>query len=210
MRCVDQLVALSPSTKIDQDKIPAPLPVFPTTRRRIAPPPLRFRPIALHLAIILCFRDPPFDSIIMLLAPCCSWDLCHRRTGTERHVTRRSHSHSANFLKNGRNGCIIDLRLEKIDINTHFYEKNYARLRLHSRRRGVSGTREELNPVSLSLRNTRSWDTSIDEFSPNFCANSFHKGSESAAVFDIGLMRLFRTAINEFEYVFATIEEGIK
>ncbi len=44
----------------------------------------------------------------------------------------------------------------------------------------------------------------------NFCASSFHKGAADAGAFEIGLTRLFKMAINELEYDFATIEAETK
>ncbi len=41
----------------------------------------------------------------------------------------------------------------------------------------------------------------VDPLSP---ADSFHEGADKAGAFDITLMRLFKTAIIELEYIFAT------
>lgn len=64
--------------------------------------------------------------------------------------------------------------------------------------------------VPLLLRNT------IFSLSPNkdnclsSCTDSFHNGGADGGAFEIGFMRLLRMAINELEYIFATIEEEMK
>ena len=47
-------------------------------------------------------------------------------------------------------------------------------------------------------------DLPVEIIDPLNAADSFHKGADKAGAFDITLMRLFRTAIIELEYIFAT------
>lgn len=59
--------------------------------------------------------------------------------------------------------------------------------------------------VWLSPRNTMPPVPTVENTGPNRPTDSFHKGVPKGGEFDTGLMRLFRKAIIEFEYVFAAI-----
>lgn len=91
-------------------------------------------------------------------------------------------------------------------IYTFFPECKYLIDKCASVHGSVPGTREEMPPVSLFLRNTMPWALPIEAIDPLGSTDSFHRGAAKVGAFDTTLTRLFRTAIIELEYVFATSE----